>query len=311
MVVLLYLLLSLFALWLGTEFLIRGVLKIAESYNFSHVFIGLTVLAIGTDLPELFVAIEASIIKMEASGVVIGNSLGSCIAQISVVLGISGLTGYLTLTKKQIFGEGLILIVAIVLTALVAYDGEVSQTDGLILILAYLVYYISLLRTERVSPEPSPYTRMNKWGAIVLIIVGFTVVLLASEKVVLNAVALAERWGVEQSFVGIIIISLGTSLPELAVSMAAALKGSPGLSVGNIIGSNIFDIWVPVGIAAAIKPLEVSMNHLLPDFIILAGLSALVLVFFYRIKGLKMKEAVTLIILYVVYMSYKIIQNLI
>ena len=129
MLILLYLLGSLIILWLGTEILIKGALKIASFYNFSHVFVGLTILAIGTDLPELLVAIKASLLSKQGvhtSGIVIGNALGSSIAQISIVLGIAGMAGYLTLTRKQLVGQGLIKQLTIVHEYHVSKDGKES-----------------------------------------------------------------------------------------------------------------------------------------------------------------------------------------
>lgn len=311
MLIFIYLIGSLLGLWLGTEILIKGSLKIASYYNFSHVFVGLTILAIGTDFPELIVAIKASLLNnqgIDTSGIIIGNALGSSIAQISVVLGIAGTAGYLTLTRKQLLGEGLILPLSIILTFLVAYDGTVSVTDGLILILAYFVYYISLLRLEKVTPHEKG-KKGKLWPSIVYIIGGGFVVIYASELVVENAISLAGKWNLRQSFVGIIIISLGTSLPELAVSLNAAIKGSTGLSVGNLIGSNIFDLWIPVGVASVISPLTVDINYLVSDFAVLFSISCLILIFFYKIKGLQKKEALGLILVYLLYMIYKIIQD--
>lgn len=311
MLTFIYLNVSLLGLWLGTELLIKGALKIASLYNFSHVFIGLTILAIGTDLPELLVAMKASLVSnqgLDTSGIIIGNALGSSIAQISVILGISGLTGYLTLTKKQLLGEGLIMPLSIVLTFLVAYDGIVSMTDGFILILAYLVYYISLLRLEKVTAQKTK-KKEKAWPFILLILGGGFLIIYASDLVVEYAITLSDKWGVRQTFVGIIIISLGTSLPELAVSLNAAIKGSGGLSVGNLIGSNIFDLWIPIGVASVIAPIKVNTDYLITDFIVLLAVSCLILIFFNKTKGLQTKEALGLIIFYVIYLSYKIIQN--
>ena len=132
----------------------------------------------------------------------------------------------------------------------------------------------------------------------------------ASDKVDENANLLSEKWGVRQTFVGIVIISLGTSLPELAVSLNAAIKGSTGLSIGNLIGSNIFDLWIPIGIAAIITPIQVDIEYLIPDFIVIFIISTLALLFFYKTKGLQKKEALVLIIAYLLYMVYKIAQNI-
>lgn len=306
----LFLLISLLFLWLGTEILIKGALEIAELFNFSHVFTGLTILAIGTDLPELFLAIQASIQPhhpAETSQLIIGDTIGSTISQISLVMGLAGLTGYLTLTRKQIKGEGIILLMVIILTFLLMVDNEISLLDGIILLIAYLVYYVSLLRLEKVS-APSVTTKRSIYKPLLFLFLGFILVIISARFVVSNAIALAFDWGASTTFVGIVIIGLGTSLPELAVSINAAVKGSGGLSVGNLIGSNIFDLLVPIGVGAIIRPIEINAFQLLPDFIILFVISLLVLVFFTRKKGLQSIEAITLISIYGGYTVFKIIQ---
>ena len=127
-----------------------------------------------------------------------------------------------------------------------------------------------------------------------------------SELVVHNGIKLAERLGVSQSFIGIVLIGLGTSLPELAVSLNAAIKGASGLSVGNIIGSNIFDMLMPIGIGAIISPIAVDLNLIKFDLPFLFVLSALVLFFFRKKKGLQKKEAISLVIIYLLYVAFKI-----
>lgn len=308
---LLFLVLSILALWLGTEILIKGALNIAKNYNFSHVFIGLTVLAVGTDLPEVVLSINASLksrIGIDASGVIIGNVLGSAISQISLVLGISGLAGYLTLTKKQLKGEGVIMIISLLLTFLVAYDGEITRIEGYILIIAYLVYYISMLRLEKVTQKIRANDKKN-WVNVLYLVFGAGLVILSADLVIKFTLALAYEWGADPVFVSILIIGLGTSLPELAISLNAVLKGSAGLSIGNLIGSNIFDLLMPVGIGAAIHPLMVDNLQLWPDFFALVLLSVMVLIFFIRRKGLQRKEALVLIAFYGIYVMFKLIQN--
>ncbi len=302
------LVLGLGGLWLGTELVIRGALRIANYYNLSQVFIGLTILAIGSDLPELMVAIKASALQVqgkEASGLIIGNSIGSCLNQITIVLGIGGVIGYLTLSRKSVKRDGLVLMGVMILWFLVGYDGQISRIEGISLLTVYVIYYLMLLYGEKVPQRLKQDLPKRIWQELIFLAGGMLLVIIASEMVVKSAISLAELWGVSQSFVAIVFIALGTSLPELALSISASIKKAPGLSVGNIIGSNIFDLLIPVGIGATISELTVESNLLFRDLVFLFIVTGIVLIFFSKTKGLQKKEAVSLIALYIVYIGLK------
>ena len=295
-------------LWLGTELVIKGAIQIADYYGLSQVFIGLTILAIGSDLPELVVAIDASMLQLkgeQASGLIIGNAIGSCLNQITMVLGIGGLIGYLSLSKKSVKKDGLVLIGALLLTFLVGHDGTITRVEGISLLVVYLMYYLTLLYGEKLPQRIRKELPTNIWQSLISLLGGLILVIVASEIVVHNAITLAELWNVPQSFIGIIFIAFGTSLPELALSINAALKNAPGLSVGNVIGSNIFDLLVPVGIGATISELQVESRLFWRDLPFLLVITVIVLIFFYKKKGLQKKEAVSLIVFYLVYIALK------
>ncbi len=303
-----YLLFGLGALWIGTELVIRGALVIASYYQLSQVFIGLTILAIGSDLPELIVAVEASILQLrgeEVSGIIVGNAIGSSLNQITIVLGIGGLLGYLTLSRRSIKQDGLVLLGVLLLLLLVSFDGSISRVEGITLLVVYVIYYLMLLYNEKVPRQLKKELPKKVWQNLVQLLGGIVLVIIASEVVVKNAISLAEIWGVSQSYIAIVFIALGTSLPELALSISAAVKKAPGLSVGNVIGSNIFDLLVPVGIGATISELDVEFNLIKRDMPILFIVTVLVLIFFYKMKGLQKKEAISLIALYLVYIMFK------
>lgn len=302
--------LGLTGLWLGTELIIKGALTIAEYYKLSHVFIGLTILAIGTDLPELIVAIDASLLQksgQETSGIIIGNAIGSCLNQITIVLGIAGMVGYLTLTKKAIKQDGLVLVGAIILFFLVGFDGKISAIEGFSLIVVYLIYYVRLLYGEKVSEKLKKELPKKIWQNLIYLLSGIALVIFTSDVVVKNAISLAVLWEVPQSFIGIVFIALGTSLPELAISLNAARKKAVGLSVGNIIGSNIFDLMVPVGVGASLSELKVESNLIWRDLPVLFLVTVVVLVYFSKKKGLQRKEAISLVGIYLLYVVLKVL----
>ncbi|MDN5217195.1 sodium:calcium antiporter [Fulvivirgaceae bacterium BMA12] len=303
------LLIGLLGLWLGTEIIIKSALTIANYYQLSQVFIGLTILAVGTDLPEMVISINGSIQQLEGvytSGVIFGNALGSCLSQLGLVLGVAGWFGYLSLTKSEIKQDGSVLIGSVVLLFLTAMDGVVSRTEGVILMLAYLIYYFSLLRREKVNAKIRKSVNGAIGYSLLLLLGGIVIVIVTSGLVVDNALALAERWQVKQSLVAIIIIGPGSSLPELALSVGAIMKKAAGLSVGNLIGSNIFDALMPVGIGAAISPLVVNQKLVYVEVSILFVLSFLVLLFFMCRKGLQKKESAALVAFYLLFIMYKL-----
>ncbi len=305
-----FLILGLLALWAGTEILLKGVMRVADHYELSHVFIGIVILSVITDLPETAIAISSSLKQLhgiQASGIIIGNSIGSSIAQITAILGISGIYGYFTLTKKQLYQDGAFLLGSIALLFFMGLDGRITKQEGGAMIIVYLVYYWTMLDREKLSIKLKKKRIEKGYLVLFYLVTGAFILITGSELTVRNALTLAERWEISQSFVGIVIIGISTSLPELAVSISAALKKAPGLSVGNIIGSNIYDILLPVGISASISPLSFERKIIHIDVPFLMAVSFLTLFFFSKKKGLQKKEAITLIILFVLFNLYKII----
>jgi len=303
--------LGLIGLWLGTELVIKGAVNIAEYYKLSQVFVGLAILSVGTDLPEIVIAINASVHNVigntDTSGIIIGNAIGSSFTQISLVLGSVGLLGYLTLKKRHLFEDGIMLLGSVLLVILLAFDGKITRIDGIVLIVVYLIYYFRLFHQERIGKKIKKEFSKHIRKDILFLIIGIIIVIFTSELVIDNSINFAEKFDIKQSFVGIIIIGLGTSLPELALALNAVRKKASGLSVGNLIGSNIFDILVPVGMGASIAELQIEKSLIMFDLPFLFILSFIVLFFFNRKKGLQKTEAVILISIFVIYAVLKIV----
>jgi len=301
---------GLIGLWLGSELVVKGAVNIAEYYKLSQVFIGLAILSIGTDLPEIIIAINASlhsaIENTDTSGIIIGNAIGSSFSQISIVLGSAGLFGYLTLKKRHLYEDGIMLLGSVLLVTLLGIDGKITRVDGIVLIVVYLIYYFRLFYQERIGKKIHKKLSKHIRKDILYLIIGIAIVIFTSELVVDNSISFAENFGIRQSFVGIIIIGLGTSLPELALALNAVRKKAGGLSVGNLIGSNIFDMLIPVGMGASISELKIEKSLTLFDLPFLFLLSFIVLFFFYKKKGLQKIEAVILMGLFILYATLKI-----
>ncbi len=302
-----FLLIGITGLWLGTELTIRKAIILTKRFNVSSVFIGMTLLAFGTDLPELIVSINGSIHNyqgIESSGVIVGNAIGSSVSQISVVMGITAVVHFLAAGKIQIRHLAVELIGSIVLLGLVAFDGVVTWNDGAILIIAFLIYFLTHLNRERAKQIEKVEEKtlvLNTAGHTALMIVGLAVLILSSELTVDKALIIANHWGISQSFIGAVIIGLGTSLPELAISISAVLKNKPGLTIGNILGSNIFDLLIPIGIGSLISEIYIGSEILFFDLPYLLVLSIIVIWFLNKKKGLQKKEGIGLVVLYFSY----------
>lgn len=298
-------------LWLGTELIIKGAVNIAKYYELSQVFIGLAILSISTDLPEIIIAINASlhsaIENTDTSGIIIGNAIGSSFIQISMVLGLVGLLGCLTFKKRHLYEVGIMLLGSVLLVTLLGIDGKITRVDGIVLIVVYLIYYFRLVQKERVAKKIKKKFSKQIKKDILFLIIGISIVIITSEIVVDNSISFAENFGIRQSFVGIIIIGLGTSLPELALALNAIRKKASGLSVGDLIGSNIFDMLIPIGVGASISELKIEKSLILFDLPFLLLLSFIVLFFFYKKKGLQKIEAFVLMGLFVLYASLKVV----
>lgn len=305
------LLLGLVGLWRGTLWAVRGAVELSERYGISQGFVGLAILAVGTDLPELVVAVSASIEQLrglETSGMIVGSALGSVVAQGTLVLGVAGLFGYLPVAPRMVRRDGSTLLIGVALAAAVAWDGVISRTEGGVLLLAYGVYFAALWQAERRGAETEEETlRAGPFSAPLSIAAGVGVVLVSAHFVVTAGVDLAGTLGVSQTLVAVILVGLGTSLPELALSIRAATERRAALSVGNVIGSNIFDLLVPLGLGAALHPLLVERRTVTFDLPVLAGASALLLVFLVRRRGLQRWESTVLLGVYAAYAGTRVV----
>jgi cation:H+ antiporter len=308
---LVYLVLGIAGLLAGTRLTIGAALAIARKYKLSEFFVGLIILSVGSDLPELAVAVDAgtkSLLIADASGVVVGTTIGSLVAQIGFVLGLAGLLVYLTLPRRFIVRHGAVLLGATAMLYLAAFDGVVSRVEALAMLILYLIYLVVVLGRDRL-PENEPV------GAVVRVpwpwtqlTAGLAVVMFCSELTVSSVVHLAQRFNISEAIISVLVIGLGTSLPELSISLGAILKRKVHLSVGNIIGSNIFDTLVPVAAAALIAPVAFDRGLLWFDLPYIFFLTVVVLALFTRVRGLQKTESAVILALYSGYVLVKLAQ---
>ncbi|MEA2056799.1 MAG: calcium/sodium antiporter [Patescibacteria group bacterium] len=308
----LFFFIGLLGLWLGSELITNAAQVIAKKMGLSEAFIGLTVLAIGTDFPEIMIAIDGAINKLngaDTTGLVVGNIIGSSMSQITLVLGVAGLLKVFKMKKKNVMKNGVVLIAATLLLFLLAIDGELTQADGLIMVVSYLVYFFTLQRKTKLSIFKGKVRKFKAKNLVpaVKLIAGLVVLAQASELVLDHGVEISQILGVSQMIVGVIMIGLGTSLPELIVSISAVIKGSNGLSIGNLIGSNIVDILVALGASTLIAGWQIERSIATFDLAYLLFSTVIVVLFLLTKETLEKRESILLICLYAVYVSLKVL----
>jgi len=304
------LLIGLAGLWFGTEITIRGAVTVAARLGVSEFIVGVAILSIGSDLPELAIAVDGALKNLGAldtADVIVGTALGSSLGQIGFVLGVAALFSYLTLPQGIIYRHGSVLLGSVVLLGVFGFDGYVTRTEGFALVTVYLIYFAALFgdrskRRNRAGDDGAP-GNLSAWSNL---LVGLAIVILCAELTVDGAIAVAAALDISEAFIAVIIIGLGTSLPELSISVGAAIRKRSRMSVGNLIGSNIFDTLMPVGVAAAIAGLRFDSNLLRFEVPFLFVLSLVVLFFFVRKRGIQKGEAVIILALYCGYVLLKV-----
>lgn len=307
----LLLIIGLGGLWAGSELLIGAAISLADRTRLSDAFIGMAVLAIGTDLPEIFVAADASLHSLagkDYSEIVIGSAIGSCIGQFALVFGVAGCFGFASRPFRTGLRNTIFLLGGLAVLAAFSHDGVISRTQGWLLIGCYASYLVSLALWRGPSqPDHIQAPQHSVAKDVTLLVAGFVLLLGAAEMTVTHAVGFAGYIGLSQLSVSAVIIGMGSSLPELSVSLMALWRGRAGLSVGNLMGSNVLDTLLVPGIGAAIYPLTVPPEVISVDIAVLALVTVLVLTFLYiSPRGIKMPEALLLLTIYLVYIGIRL-----
>jgi cation:H+ antiporter len=310
--------LALFLLWLGAECVIKAALKIAKSLALSEGFIGLTIVAIGTSFPEIVISVTGAVQNLQGgdtSQIVIGSVIGSGMANLALVLGTLGLFKVIRLKRTQLLFDVLMLVLSTTVFYLVSQDGLITRQDGILLILFYLVYLIFLNRqnlkkqlahSKKKIKKNSKKTKKVKLIYFAQLILGLIILTKASQLVLDNGVVIAENLGVNEMLVGILLVGLGSSLPELMVSMSAVLKGSTALSLNNLIGSNILNVFLALGISSTVSTWEVSRQVVRFDIPYLLFTSIIAVLFLFSKNKFQRNESLLMIALYAIFIVLKV-----
>ncbi|MFN2396669.1 MAG: calcium/sodium antiporter [Bacteroidales bacterium] len=301
----------------GANFLVDGSASLAKKFNISNIVIGLTIVALGTSSPELVVNLVASF--QESEDVALGNILGSNISNIFLILGVSALIFPLTVNNNTHWKEIPLALLAAVVLLIVANDvlidgygtSIITRSDGLILISFFLLFMHYALSIAKLSqPEIYVIKVFSVGRSWLMIIAGIAGLILGGKWIVDGAVVIAAYLGMSEALISLTIIAIGTSLPELATCVVAAMKKNPDIVIGNVIGSNIFNIFFVLGISAVIKPLP--FNPVL-NFDVYTGIIACTLLFIFlllpRIRILERWQGGIFVAIYVAYIIALVVRG--
>ena len=255
----------------GADWFVGGAVCIADRFHIPPIIIGLTIVAMGTSAPEAAVSITSAF--QGAADITVGNIVGSNIMNILVILGLSAAIVPLTVTKSTIKVDLPFLTVISVLLLVLGLNGTIGFIDGIILFLCfagYIGYLISRTIKYSAQVEEEEITTMSMSKAIPLLIIGMGLIVMGSNFAVDAATEIARILGMSERTIGLTIVALGTSLPELFTSVAAAIKGNADIAVGNIVGSNLFNILFVIGISALIIPVPFASAFIIDTIIVVA-----------------------------------------
>lgn len=311
MIHLFWLFVGLVLLTVGGESLVRGALAAAKRIGVSPLLAGLVIVGFGTSAPELVVSLQAAITGQ--ADIAVGNVVGSNIANILLILGISALIMPLVTHIQCLRRDGLTMLAATLIFMGLASFGGLGRIEGAVMLLCLSAYLVWAYRTER---EDSPEGQLHKAEAeeielvpmsiamtILTTVGGLVMLILGANRFLLGAVGLGEALGVPEAIIGLTVVAVGTSLPEMAVSIIAAIRKHADVAVGNVIGSNIFNILCILGISSMITPLPLQGRLLHIDQFVMLGAAVILLLFLFFGLRLSRFKGAALLFGYIVYIA--------
>ena len=304
----------------GADFFVEGSSSVAKKFHVPAMLIGMTIVAMGTSLPECAVSVTASLANNNSLAV--SNVIGSNIFNLMVVCGACALFSPLTIRQDTLKKEFPLSIICAALMLVLGYIGmTLGHIDGIIFLVLFVGYLLWMIQSAKkaraaVLSDPAQSGQIEQtefveeniailptWKSLVFIIGGMIAIKFGGDFVVNGASSIASSMGLSQTLIGLTIVAMGTSLPELVTSLVAAKKGEVDMALGNVIGSGIFNILFVLGIATAISPISFLMENVI-DIILLIIMSVIVLAFAWTRQQINRKEGILMLLMYAAYMVY-------
>lgn len=295
-------------LYLGGEGLVRGAAAIGRHFGVSAIVIGLTIVSVGTSSPELAATLAG--VFQGAPAVSFGNVVGSNIANLGLVLGLTAVIWPLDIAARFIQREMPIMIVVSAATFVIVIDGIIGRLEGLVFLLALVGYLKSLLASDEKPEVEAEFDRafgeerQSIWWSVIAVVVGIVLLVCGAQILIKGAIGLARSMGISERVIGLTMVAFGTSLPELASCVVAATRREGDLVLGNLIGSNIFNVLFILGTTAVIRPISVQTQAVWPDLIAMMMVSLLAWLLLRTGRRLGRKEGLLLMATYFAYLLY-------
>jgi cation:H+ antiporter len=301
----------------GAEALVRGASRLAMAVGISPLVVGLTVVALGTSAPELAVSTQAAM--SGNSALAAGNVVGSNIFNVLFILGVSALIVPLVVARQVIRQEVPVMVGASLLLAGLALDGGVSRLEGALLTILLVAYTVFLVRQSKretrrlaeassLDPPPRPAGPVRWWVQVAFVIVGLALLVAGARLLVGSATSMARAFGVSDLVIGLTIVAAGTSLPEVATSIMAAIRGQRDIAVGNVVGSNTFNILGVLGISASVAPDGLDVHSALAfDIPVMIAVAVACLPIFFTRHMIARWEGGLFLAMYVAYVAYLVL----
>ncbi|QBX34351.1 calcium/sodium antiporter [Paracoccus liaowanqingii] len=288
--------LGLVALFFGGELLVRGATAVARHFRLSPMLIGLTIVGFGTSAPEMLVSVQAALAGQPA--IAIGNVLGSNIANILLILGISSVIAPLVIPVKKLWRDLGFMLLATAVIWIMLLDGTVTRLDGVLLIAGLVVFLVTAFLTSKVEDVEVAQGDVVQWKAWAMTLGGLIVLVVGARLLVNSSTELARAFGISEAVIGLTIVAVGTSLPELATSLIAAIRKQTEIAVGNIVGSNIFNIFAILGVTALIDPIPADPRFASVDMVWVSASALGLSILAFALGGLPRIAGVALLLAY-------------
>lgn len=295
-------------LW-GADRMTEGSVALAERFNVSQLTIGLTIVAMGTSLPEFCVSLVSAL--KGTPDLAVGNIVGSNIFNALLIVGVAAMVTPINITLTTVRKDIPFALVASVLLMMMCFDGKISRLNGAILLAMFAIFMVITFKTAGQYPQTQNDDKpakkpMKLWLCVVFIIAGLGALILGSELFVNGATKVATLLGVSQAVIGLTIVAGGTSLPELATSVVAARKGNSGIAIGNVLGSNVFNILFILGVTGVISPMHMQGITMM-DLSVMVTAMIMLWLFSYTKLTLERWEGAVLTATFLIYMGYLLV----